>query len=102
MKKTYNLSSIMTKAWAMFRESEMTFGEALKKAWANAKAIAKAIADAMITEEVHTWYAWKMLGMEVIHESKALFQVKVEDLKTKSGYRTLSYFGASQVAPLAE
>ena len=28
----------------------------------------------------HTWYNWKLLGKEVIHESKCLFQDKIEDI----------------------
>ena len=50
-----------------------------------------------INEECHTWYNWKLLGKEVIHESKCLFQVKIEDIFTRNGYRILSYFGLSQV-----
>lgn len=95
-----NKSSIMTNAWKMVKEFGISMSEALKKAWANAKAIANALAT--VNEECHTWYAWKMLGMEVIHESKCLFQVVVADLGTKSGTRVLSYFGKSQVAPIVE
>ena len=41
----------------------------------NAQRIAEAKVAAGITEEVNTWAAWRDLGFEVIHESKALFQV---------------------------
>ena len=80
-KKTYNLSNIM------------------KKAWADAKAFVDAISKNFISEEVHTWYGWKELGYEVIHESKNVFQITVSDPNTKSGTRVLSYFTKSQVVP---
>ena len=34
----YNLSKIMARAWANFRKGEMSFGEALHRAWLSAKA----------------------------------------------------------------
>ena len=52
---------------------------------------------AKITEETHTWYGWKELGYEVIHESKCLYQAVLSDPATKSGTRRTSYFGLSQV-----
>lgn len=94
----YNLSNLMKNAWKIFRETELNFSEALKMAWRNLKAIVKAMSKT--TEECHTWYNWTLLGKEVIHESKCLFQVIVEDLTTRKGYRILSYFGASQVCDL--
>jgi len=101
MKKTnYNLSRIMTKAWALFNATEKTFGECLRQAWADAKAFVDAVATNLVTEEVHTWYGWKELGYEVIHESKNVFQITVADPRTKSGVRVLSYFTRSQVQPI--
>lgn len=94
---TYNLSNIMKKAWKLFNSTTKTFAECLKQAWADAKAFVNAIRNNFITEEVHTWYGWKELGFEVIHESKAVFQITVADPKTKSGTRILSYFTKSQV-----
>ena len=99
--KKYNLRNIMKKAWDFFHKTGKSFAECLRMAWFNAKAIATARTAAGITEETHTWYAWKEKGLEVIHESKALFKVTVLDAKTKSGTRVLSYFGASQVAEIA-
>lgn len=93
----YNRSSIMKNAWKACKTTGEDFADSLRRAWRNAKAILRAKELAAVTETTHTWYAWKLLGYEVIHESKALFQVVVEDVKTKSGFRTLSYFGASQV-----
>lgn len=96
----YNMSTIMRNAWKFFKQdNNLTFSECLKMAWRNAKAIAKAIFENS-KEECHTWYNWTLLGKEVIHDSKCLFQVVVEDLATRSGYRTLSYFSASQVCEL--
>ena len=96
-KTNYNLSNIMKKAWALFNPTEKTFGECLRQAWADAKAFVNAIRNHFIDEEVHTWYGWKELGYEVIHESKAVFQITVADPKTKKGTRVLSYFTKSQV-----
>lgn len=74
-----------------------TFSAALRMAWNNAKIQNAAKAAAEITEETHTWSGWKALGFEVIHDSKALYQVVVSDPRTKSGERKVSYFGKSQV-----
>ena len=98
--KTYNLSNIMKKAWTLFKANIGTFAECLKKAWADAKAFVQALRASLVEEEVHTWYGWKELGYEVIHESKNVFQVAVNDPKTKTGMRTLSYFTKSQVQPI--
>ena len=104
MKKTvkYNLKNIMTKAWTLVKARAMTISTALKKAWADAKAFIEAINDNLITETVHTWYGWKTLGREVIHNSTALFQITVSDAKTKSGTRIVSYFGESQTCLIGE
>lgn len=96
----YNLSGIMKAAWGFFRKGAASFSLALRMAWANAKTSNTAKESAGITEETHTWYGWKQLGYEVIHESKALYQVVVNDPATKSGTRKTSYFGASQVQPI--
>lgn len=98
--KKYNLSGIMRAAWGIFRKGVASFSVALRMAWANAKAHNEAKAAAGITEETHTWYGWKQLGYEVIHESKALYQAILTDPATKSGTRKASYFGLSQVQPL--
>lgn len=98
--KKYDLHSIMRVAWKFFRKGISSFSLALRMAWANAKTQNAAKAAAEINEETHTWYGWKELGYEVIHESKALYQASVNDPATKSGKRILSFFGASQVQPL--
>ena len=98
--KKYNLSSIMKAAWGIFRKGVASFSVALRMAWANAKTHNTAKAESGITEETHTWYGWKELGYEVIHESKALYQAVIADPTTKSGTRKTSYFGFSQVQPI--
>lgn len=95
----FDLSSIMRAAWKFFRKGVSSFSLALRMAWANAKTQNAAKEAAEITEETHTWYGWKSLGFEVIHESKALYQASVNDPATKSGKRILSFFGVSQVQP---
>ena len=96
----YNLASIMRSAWRFFRKGVSSFSLALRMAWANAKTQNAAKAAAEITEETHTWYGWKELGYEVVHESKCLYQAILSDPATKSGTRRTSYFGMSQVQPI--
>ena len=98
--KKYNLNSIMSAAWKIFRKGVQSFAVALRMAWANAKAHNAAKAEAGISEETHTWSGWKLLGYEVIHESKALYKAILSDPATKSGKRVTCYFGASQVQPI--
>lgn len=98
--KTYNKANIMSKAWSLFKATTKTFADCLRQAWADAKAYVKAIKENLIEEEVHTWFGWKELGYEVIHESKNVFQITVADPKTKSGTRVLSFFTKSQVQPM--
>ena len=98
--KKYNLRSIMSAAWKIFRKGIQSFAVALRMAWANAKAHNTAKAEAGISEETHTWSGWKSLGYEVIHESKALYKAILSDPATKSGTRVTCYFGASQVQPI--
>ena len=97
----YNLSSIMRAAWRIFRKGAGSFATALRMAWANAKAHWAAKSAAGITEETHTWSGWRELGMEVIHESKALYKALYHDPSTKSGTRVISFFGLSQVQAMA-
>ena len=97
----YNKKSIMAAAWKIFRKGVQTFAQALRLAWANAKAHSAAKAEAGITEETHTWAGWRDLGYEVIHESKALYKAILSDPATKNGTRITCYFGASQVQPIS-
>lgn len=108
--KKYNLKEIMTRAWNFFRKMEITFAEALHRAWITAKAkeinekrieAAKAIAG--ITEETNTWYGWKTLGYEVIHGSKALFGCDlIHGSKGDGAIYKARFFGASQVHTIEE
>lgn len=97
MSSKYNLNSVMSEAWRLQRKADATSSQALRMAWANEKARHAAQEAAGIDEETHTWYGWKQLGYEVIHESKALYQAITADPATKSGTRRASYFGRSQV-----
>ena len=102
----YNLSQIMTKAWELFRRMEISFAEALHRAWITAKAapinarrIAEAKAAAGVEEECKTWTGWKDAGFEVIHGSKSLFQAVLIYGSRGDGARYIaSFFGRSQVA----
>ena len=62
----YNLSKLMKKAWSLYRapakKIAITFGEALRRAWAwikvqatNAAKVEAVAADLGIIEEFHTW-----------------------------------------------
>ena len=98
--KKYNLSSIMTAAWRIYRKGVQSFAVALRMAWANAKTHNAAKEAAGIVEETHTWAGWKDLGYEVIHESRAMYKAILADPATASGTRLTCYFGASQVHPI--
>lgn len=78
--KKYNLRAIMVKAWSLFRKLEISFSEALHRAWQSAKAepvnadrIKTAKAAAGITEDTDTWSGWRAKGYEVRHGEKAVF-----------------------------
>lgn len=105
----YNLRKIMLRAWKNHHENNsLSFAECLHRAWITAKAeevnkkrIEDAKAEAGIDEETNTWSAWKQLGYEVIHGSKALFGAELiwgsrGDGKT---YKA-RFFGRSQVKEL--
>ena len=108
----YNLSKIMSSAWAIFRKAAekiaITFSEALHRAWISAKAepvnaerIETAKAAAGITEETNTWSGWQKLGFEVIHGSKALFGCDlIYGSKGDGAIYRARFFGLSQVQPI--
>ena len=102
----YNLKSIMTRAWKLFRKfSDLPFGECLHRAWlsakaeeVNAKRIEAAKAAAGVTEETNTWAGWEQLGYEVIHGSKALFGTDlIWGSKGDGAIYKARFFGKSQV-----
>ena len=112
--KKYNLSTLMHKAWSLYRKAikkgTAKFADALRTAWAwlkvqaRNKAIVEAAAEAAgIVEEYHSWYGWQQLGRMVIHTSEAAFQVVIADPTTKKGTRVQSYFiySDTQPAPIA-
>lgn len=107
--KKFDLSKIMSNAWKLFRKLEITFSEALHRAWLSAKAapinaqrIREAKEAAGITEDTNTWSGWRDLGFEVIHGSKALFGVTlIWGAKGDGAEYKARFFGSSQVQPLA-
>ena len=81
----YDLKKIMLNAWKNYRRYNISFAEALHRAWLSAKAekinaerIKRSKEAADVTEDTNTWVGWKKLGYEVIHGSKALFGVPKE------------------------
>ena len=105
----YNLSQIMSAAWKLFRKLEITFSEALHRAWmstraspVNARRIEDAKAEAGITEETNTWSGWRDAGYEVIHGSKALFGCDlIYASKGDGAVYKARFFGASLVQAIA-
>lgn len=105
------LRGIMTRAWEIFRKAEnISFGEALHRAWISFKAkaenaarILEAKAAAGITEETKTWSDWKKAGYQVIHGMKALFGCDLIWGSRGDGetYKA-RFFGRSQVEPITE
>lgn len=101
----YNLSQIMKKAWELFRRFEITFAEALHRAWLSANAVTinlKRIDDAKaaagVEEETNTWSEWKKIGYEVIHGSKALFGADlIWGSRGDGAIYKARFFGRSQV-----
>lgn len=109
MGKHWDLRSIMLRAWKIWRKGDLTFGEALHRAWAvekaapvNTQRIAAAKAAAGITEDTDTWAGWKAAGFEVIHGSKAMFGADLVHASRGDGviYKA-RFFGRSQVQPIA-
>ena len=106
MRRRYDLSAIMRKAWQIFRNGCESFSKALQISWRTLKQnydiIAQDKAAAGITEETHTWAGWKALGFLVEHGSKALFQSTIETPERGPGKMfKKSYFGRSQVQPIS-
>lgn len=92
----FNLKSIMNAAWRLVRKLGISIAEGLRIAWSNAKATATAKENARVTEETHTWSGWKAMGHEVLHGAEALYKVIIIDPSTKTGKRTIAYFGLHQ------
>ena len=105
----YNLSTIMLKAWSLYRTKGIDFSEALHRAWLCAKAvpinterIEKAKKASGISEETETWSGWKAKGFEVMHGSKALFGCELlYGSKGDGATYKARFFGKSQVVAVA-
>lgn len=105
----YNLKSIMTRAWHIFRKYTISFSEALHRAWAVAKAepinaarVEAARLAAGVTECCMTWAGWREAGYMVEHGSRCLFQVDlIQASKGDNAIYRASFFGASQVQEAA-
>lgn len=104
----YNLKKIMLNAWKNYRKYQISFAEALHRAWLSAKAeqinaerIERSKMAARVAEETNTWAGWKKLGYEVIHGSKALFGCSlIWGSKGDGAVYKASFFGRSQVQEL--
>ena len=107
--KQYNLTAIMTNAWKLFRKYNISFSEALHRAWictnaveVNARRIQTAKVWTGITEQVETWSRWKELGYEVMHGSKSLFGAElIYGAKGDGATYKARFFGRSQVQAVA-
>lgn len=104
----YNLKKIMLNAWKNYRKYQISFAEALHRAWLSAKAeqinaerIERSKMAAGVAEETNTWAGWRKLGYEVIHGSKALFGCSlIWGSKGDGAVYKASFFGRSQVQEL--
>lgn len=105
----YDLKKIMLNAWKNYRKYEISFAEALHRAWLSAKAeeinaerIEMSKQAAGVVEEINTWAGWKKLGYEVIHGSRALFGCSlIWGSKGDGAVYKANFFGRSQVEKLA-
>lgn len=105
----YDLKKIMLNAWKNYRKYNISFAEALHRAWLSAKAekinaerIETSKKAAGVIEETNTWSGWKKLGYEVIHGSKALFGCSlIWGSKGDGVVYKANFFGKSQVEKLA-
>ena len=102
----YNLSEIMSHAWRLFHKLQISFSEALHRAWISAKAqpvnaerIEAAKTAAGIVEECRTWSGWQAAGFEVCHGSKALFGVDLIYGAKGDGAIRRSMLGISRAIP---
>ncbi len=101
----YDLRKIMQSAWKNYRKYEISFAEALHRAWLSAKAeetnvkrIEESKAAAGVTEDTNTWSGWKKLGYEVVHGSKALFGCSlIWGSRGDGAEYKARFFGKSQV-----
>lgn len=101
----YDLRKIMQSAWKNYRKYEISFAEALHRAWLSAKAeetnvkrIEESKAAAGVAEDTNTWSGWKKLGYEVVHGSKALFGCSlVWGSRGDGAEYKARFFGKSQV-----
>ncbi len=101
----YDLRKIMQSAWKNYRKYEISFSEALHRAWLSAKAeetnvkrIEESKAAAGVTEDTNTWSGWKKLGYEVVHGSKALFGCSlIWGSRGDGAEYKARFFGKSQV-----
>lgn len=105
----YDLKKIMLNAWKNYRKYEISFAEALHRAWLSAKAeeinaerIEMSKQAAGVVEETNTWAGWKKLGYEVVHGSRALFGCSlIWGSKGDGAVYKANFFGRSQVEKLA-
>lgn len=104
-KMKYDLRKIMQSAWKNYRKYEISFAEALHRAWLSSKAeetnvkrIEESKAAAGVTEDTNTWSGWKKLGYEVVHGSKALFGCSlIWGSRGDGAEYKARFFGKSQV-----
>lgn len=105
----FNFSAIMTRAWELYRKNDISFAEALHRAWLSAKAepvntarIEAAKAAAGIDSECNTYSGWQALGYKVIHGMKAAFGVDlIWGSRGDGAIYKARFFTADQVEAIA-
>ena len=106
----YNLKEIMLTAWKNYRKyKDITFAEALHRAWLSAKAIEinpnriqETKAPAGKTHETNTTSGRKQHGYQVKHATKALFGCSlIWGSRGDGAVYEARFFGRSQVETIA-
>ena len=103
----FDLSQIMSKAWAIFRKYGVSFSEALHRAWNSAKAravnaarIEAARIAAGCREEARTLKDWQSIGYMVRSGERAAFRaVLIWASRGDGAEYKAAFFGRSQVQP---
>lgn len=107
---TINKSILMSKAWRIKKQHGVRWGEALHRSYNCQKvepfnqqriALAKRLAGIPGEQPTNTWKQWHDLGYEVIHGSKAKFQVELKQPSYGDGkWYMASFFTFDQVQPI--
>lgn len=81
--KKYDLSKIMSRAWAIKKENtENIFGACLKKAWAEAKSDKKSFIDELLDSGANRWQKYDYDRLYISRECAEVFNIEINYYKT--------------------